>query len=223
MGFSVDLNLMVTQFSTISPQAPLSMNANLLAAARLHSQDMYGHQFQGHTNFSDGGSPASRLTAQGYNATFSGENVYAYAQSVFHGHAGFEVDWGGDPVTQGGMQTPPGHRNSIHEFVFLEVGIGVVNGINGGVGPQIVTQDFGIEGGKLNVFITGVAYYDFNANGVYDIGEGIGGVTVTVPGINYYALTSESGGSASIDNSWPRRRMKTCTHQPDQRWPTQAP
>ena len=63
-----------------------------------------------------------------------------------------------------------------------------------GVGPQIVTQDFGIEGGKLNVFITGVAYYDFNANGVYDIGEGIGGVTVTVPGINYYALTSESGG-----------------------------
>ncbi len=190
-GFSVDLSLMVSQFATISPQPPLSMNAKLLASARLHTKDMFDHQFQGHTNFSDGGRFDTRMNAQGYNWTAAGENVYSFAKSVFFGHAGFEVDWG---AGLGGMQTPPGHRENIHSRSFLEVGIGVTNGVNGSVGPQIVTQDFGIEGANLNVFITGVVYYDFNTNGFYDVGEGIGGVTVTVPGINFYAVTSESGG-----------------------------
>ncbi len=193
-AFSVDLSIMVTQFSTISSNAPLSMNAKLLAAARLHSQDMFDHQFQDHAG-SSGGSPASRIADQLYSAVWSGENVYAYAQSVLHGHAGFEVDWGDGP---GGMQSPPGHRINIHTNLFLEVGIGVVNGINGSVGPQIVTQDFGTRVGTGSdpnaVFITGVAYYDFNNNGFYDVGEGIAGVTVTVAGQNYYAVTSESGG-----------------------------
>ncbi len=192
-SFGVDLALMVSQFSTISPQPPLSMNAKLLNSARLHSQDMFDHNFQGHTNFSDGGLPASRIAAQQYNAIGSGENVYAFAQSVLYGHAGFEVDWGGDPATQGGMQTPPGHRDTLHDGFFLEVGIGVVNGRNGQVGPQLVTQDFATEFGT-STFITGVVYYDFNNNGFYDVGEGIGGVTVKVAGENYYAVTADSGG-----------------------------
>ena len=196
-GFSVDLNLMVSQFTTISNQPPLSMNAKLLTAARLHTKDMFDHQFQGHTDHAGAGSPGTRIAAQNYSAVYSGENVYAYAQSVFHGHAGFEVDWGGTPE-QGGIQTPPGHRDNIHFANFLEVGIGVTNGINGSVGPQIVTQDFGTRVGTDSdpnaVFITGVAYYDFNNNGFYDLGEGIGGVTVKVVGENYYAVTGDSGG-----------------------------
>jgi len=93
------------------------------------------------------------------------------------------------------MQTPPGHRNNIHNATGREVGIGVVDGSNGTVGPQLVTQDFGARQ-AVTPFITGVVYYDFNGNQFYDVGEGIGGVTVTVPGSGYYAATADCGGFA---------------------------
>jgi hypothetical protein len=188
--FSVDLEMMKSQFNAIAAVPPLAMNAQLLAAARLHSGDMFTNQFQGHDG-SSGSGPGQRITAQGYPWTTYGENVFAYAESAWHGHAGFNVDWGYGP---GGMQSPPGHRNSIHNANFREVGIGVVNGMNGSIGPQTVTQDFASRG---NIpMITGVAYYDLNGNSFYDLGEGIGGITVNVPGSAYYAVTAASGGYA---------------------------
>src|SRR5438270_4001409 len=51
--FSVDLALMQSQFNAIAAAPPMAMNAQLLAAARLHSGDMFTNQFQGH-NGSDG-------------------------------------------------------------------------------------------------------------------------------------------------------------------------
>jgi uncharacterized protein YkwD len=188
-AFGVDLNLMVTQMSALAPAPPVSFNAALLTAARLHSGDMFTNNFQGH--FGSGGSdPGSRLAAQGYTWAIYGENVYAASRSTPYGHAGFEVDWGVGP---GGMQTPAGHRNTIHNASLREVGIGVVNGMNGSVGPQIVTQDFASQFNPTP-FITGVVYFDFNGNGFYDLGEGVGGVRVDVSGASYYALTANSGG-----------------------------
>lgn len=189
--FGVDTNLMQSQFDAITSAPPVAMNAELLAAARLHSGDMFTNQYQGHTG-TDGSSPGDRITAQGYNWQTYGENVFAYAYSVFYGHAGFEVDWGG---TNGGMQDPPGHRENIHNAAFREVGVGVVDGTNGSVGPQIVTQDFATHF-SATPFITGVVYYDLNGNGFYNVGEGIGGVTVQVPGSTYFAVTANSGGYA---------------------------
>ncbi len=187
--FSVDLALMQSQFNAISPAQPLSMNSKLMAAARLHSGDMFTNSFQGHVG-SNGSTLGTRATAQGYNYSTLGENVYSYAASVFHGHAGFEVDWGVGP---GGMQTPPGHRINIHTNGFRDVGVGVVDGTNGSVGPQLVTQDFGTQQGATP-FITGLAYYDINPNNFFDPGEGLGGVNVQVAGVNFYAVTTNSGG-----------------------------
>jgi Cysteine-rich secretory protein family len=189
--FHVDLNLMQAQFNAIPAVPPLAMGVELLQAARLHSGDMYTNQFQGH-NGSDGSTLGTRATAQGYVWSWLAENVYATAKSVWYGHAGFNVDWG---TGTGGMQTPPGHRNNIHNAAAREVGIGVVDGSNGSVGPQLVTQDFGARQ-AATPFVTGVVYYDFNGNQFYDMGEGIGGVTVTVPGSGYYAVTADSGGFA---------------------------
>lgn len=187
--FRTDLNLMAAALSTNPPTPPLSMNGSLTAAARLQSQDMLAHNFQGHGG-SDGSDPGSRMSAQNYPWSLYGENVYAMAKSVLHGHAGFEVDWGTGP---GGMQDPPGHREVIHYAGFREVGVGVVKGTNGSVGPQLVTQDFSSRYG-LTPFITGVVYYDLNGNGFYDLGEGLGGVTVSVAGESSYAVTANSGG-----------------------------
>lgn len=192
VSFGVNLALMQSQFVSIPAAPPLSMNATLTTAARAHSQNMLQNNYQGH-NGPDG---ALTTRLQGYtsgaNGWSIGENVYAYSKSVWYGHAGFEVDWGG-PITTGGMQSPPGHRQNIHNPGFREAGIGVVLGSNGGVGPQLVTQDFGSVGGLLP-FVTGVVYRDLNGNGFYDPGEGVGGVTVTVSNANSYAVTASSGG-----------------------------
>ena len=200
--FGVNLLLMQQQFAIIQPAPPVAPNAQLTAAARRHSQDMLNKSFQGHVG-SDGSTFAQRITQAGYVYSTIAENVYAAAESVFHGHAGFEVDWGFGP---GGMQSPPGHRNTIHNALFREVGVGVVFGENqpapgsqipgsDDVGPSLVTQEFGTRQGSTPL-ITGVAYYDANTNNFYDIGEGIGGVNVTVSGTTTQAITAQSGGYA---------------------------
>ncbi len=194
-AFGVNLVLMQSQFALIPPAPPLSMNGTLTTAARAHSQNMLQNNYQGHTG--PDGSLTTRLQSYtaGANGWSIGENVYAYSKSVWYGHAGFEVDWGGS-VASGGMQTPPGHRQNIHSITFREAGIGVVlgsNGGSGGVGPQLVTQDFGMVGG-LPPFVTGVVYRDLNNNGFYEPGEGVGGVTVTVSNTNSYAVTASAGG-----------------------------
>jgi hypothetical protein len=194
-GFMVDLGLMQAEFATNPPAAPLAMNSQLMAAARWHSGDMFTNQYQGHfqTNGSTVLNPGDRIAAIGYKASTWGENVFSHAESVFYGHAGFAVDWG--PGGQGGMQSPPGHRNNMLSPLFREVGMGVVDGMNGSVGPQLITQDLATQTASP-AFITGVVYFDLNGNHFYDPGEGIGGVTVNTPGSTYFAVTADSGGYA---------------------------
>jgi hypothetical protein len=197
--FNVDLPLMVLQFSVIAPAQPVAFNAKLIDAARRHSQDMFQNIYQDHTG-TDGSTPGTRVADSGYPYQTVAENIYATAESVFYGHAGFEVDWGNGPTSVGGMQNPPGHRNNIHNPVFKEAGVGVVLGINGTVpvhysGPQVVTQELGTQQGAKPL-ITGVAYYDLNGNNFYDVGEGVGGVNVTVNGQTTSAITARSGGYA---------------------------
>jgi len=189
--FSVNLAMMQTEMAALPVAAPLAMNAKLLLAARNHSNDQFTGGFQGHVG-SDGASLGTRLTRVGYSASYYAENVYAYSKSTEFGHAGFEVDWG---YESGGMQAGRGHRAAIHAG-FREVGIGIRNGYNGSVGPQVVTQDFGVPAGAELPFLLGVAFYDFDGDNFYDPGEGIGGVTVTAQGSSYHAVTAASGGYA---------------------------
>lgn len=189
--FVVNLAMMQSEMAALVPTGPLAMNAKLLQSARTHSQDQFANSFQGHTG-SDGSNIGTRLNRVGYSASFYAENVYAYSKSPWFGHAGFEVDWGPGP---GGMQPERGHRDIIHAG-FREVGIGIKDGTNGSVGPQVVTQDFGVPAGAAIPFVTGVAYYDFDGDNFYDPGEGIGGVSVVVQGASYHAVTGTAGGYA---------------------------
>ena len=189
--FGVDLGMMEQEAAQLPAAPPLAMSARLTAAARGHSQDMLAGAFQGHTG-SDGGNPGARITAAGYAWSTYGENVFAYAESVLHGHAGFFVDWGNGP---GGMQSPRGHRDAMVRAVYREAGIGVVQGRNGDVGPQLVTQKLASAAGAAP-FLTGVIYYDLNGNGAYDLGEGLGGVLLTAAGVAGSAVSAGSGGYA---------------------------
>ncbi len=190
--YGVDLNMMASEFAALPVRPPLAMNAKLLQAARGHSLDMFTHAFQSHTG-SDGSTPATRAAAAGYSSSV-GENVYAHGASTWHAHAGFQVDWGLGGT--GGMQAGRGHRMNIHG-TSREIGIGLHLGTktSGGTtyGPQLVTQNFG-AGAANTAYVTGVVYHDRNGNAFYDPGEGLGGVTVSVAGSEYHAVTANSGG-----------------------------
>src|SRR5688572_18420292 len=102
---NVNTNLLIQQFSTNPAAAPLSFNANLLNAARSHSQFQFNNGVQTHIGPGTN-TLRERLQAANYPFFLATENVYAYSQSVAHGHAAFEIDWSGD-TANGGMQTPP--------------------------------------------------------------------------------------------------------------------
>lgn len=197
-GFEVDVPLMQQEFAALPVRPPLAMNEKLTQMARGHTQDMLDNAFQGHFS-SNGDDLGDRVAVVNYPFTSLGENVFSFSQSVFHGHAGFQVDWGDDGDTDG-MQNPRGHRDSIHGD-FREVGVGVLRGTKKNlttqqtVGPQLVTQNFGSQSNSL-AYVTGVAFYDLNGNNFYDLGEGVGGLTVNVAGSTFHGVTANSGGYA---------------------------
>ncbi|MBI2876401.1 MAG: carboxypeptidase regulatory-like domain-containing protein [Candidatus Tectomicrobia bacterium] len=196
-SFNVDRNQLKADFADYPVQPPLAFNAKLLQAARRHSNDMAAHDFQGHEGSEEDrkSTPDTRITDAGYLWQSLGENVYAYAESVFYGHAGFVVDWGVPSL---------GHRRNAINFDnsnrFREVGISIVHEDKPGteVGPLVISQDFAepLNRGSIFVFIVGVVFHDANANGFYDPGEGRSGVTILPDRGTYYAVTSASGGYA---------------------------
>lgn len=195
--YGVNLTLMKAEFAALPSRMPLAFNKELSIAARLHNQYQFDIADQTHDS-ANGNKVWHRVVAAGYDYSSVGENVFSYAKNAIHGHIGFQIDWG-PPTAPGdtdGMQNPRGHRDNIHAD-FREIGIGVINGNNTvagrTVGAQLVTQNFG-SNIYDEAFVTGVAYNDINGNSFYDPGEGIGGLTVTVQGADYYAVTAHSGG-----------------------------
>ena len=190
--FGVDLDVFAAQLAEYDAVVALAWNSPLAAAADNHSQamidaDAQGHQMPGEAVLRD------RVVAEGYDGRSRlNENVFAYAQDPLHAHAGFYVDWGG---STGGMQDPAGHRNAILSANVSEVGIGVLDAPDGlSVGPYVVTQDFGTRSG-YQAQLLGVVIDDADGDDFYDIGEGLGGITVTATGAaGTYTTTSWASG-----------------------------
>lgn len=192
--WNIDKAKTKTAFAGYQSRPPLAFHPALIQAARLHSADMAANNFQGHVG-SNGSQLDQRLAAQGYTSQGQyGENVAAYASSVWFGHCGFNVDWGTE------NQVVLGHRSNIMNFngaVYTEIGVGIQH-TNGGlgsgtVGPLVITEDFGMRSVR---YITGVVYDDKNHNGFYDVGEGLAGVQVKPSRGATWATTSTSGGYA---------------------------
>lgn len=189
--FQVDTALLRQEFSTYPARPPLAFNAELLLAARLHTNDMATNNFQSHVG-SNGFTFDKRIGNAGYTGLgrWIGENIFAYATSIWHCQAAFLVDWGNPEL---------GHRHNLLNFgatdsLATEIGIGIKTVPSpqpGHVGPIIVTQDLGNLGRR---FVTGVVYNDRNGNNFYDQGEGIPNITITPSQGAYYAITTASGG-----------------------------
>jgi hypothetical protein len=149
-----------------------------------------------------------RVKNDGFPATSTAESIET--QSSFF-PPGFtppiNPDWGVlDPESAlSGLIIDSGVPNLGHRIHLLDIGGGLSSqhqvgiGIWTGQAPTSARTDYTIDTASTSdnrAFLTGVVYRDGNGNNKYDIGEGLGGVTITVAGVG--AVTTWSTGGYSI-------------------------
>ncbi len=196
--FGVTLNQGLTAGTISATQKQvLAPNSLLLDAARGHSQWMINADVFSHTG-SGGSNPGQRMASAGYSFTGNwswGENI------AWVGTTGTPNVLSFTEQIHRNLFLSPGHRVNILEDGFKELGAGVLTGgfRSGGTTYNAVmaTQKFATSGS--NVFITGVAYTDSDKDRFYDIGEGQGGITISVTSgatLLGSSVTQSAGGFA---------------------------
>jgi hypothetical protein len=199
--FDVDLGVLREQWESLVPAQPLAWNESLINAALYHTGQMRDADLQTHqVPAIPGVRPEEpdlrdRTKNAGYTTSSAlGENVFAFVKSMLHAHAAYAIDWGNGPD---GIQDPPGHRITIMNPVYREVGISVLDGIPGNnANPMLMTQDFGGPSSFGNSFLLGVVYTDLNKDGRFNAGEGIDDVDIDIVGSGgvFETESMDSGG-----------------------------
>jgi len=191
--FGVDLDLLQDEFAAIAPAPPAAFDRRLYEASLAHSLDLIARDAQDHNG------QFARVDASGFVYTGGRASVFSYARSALNAHAAFNIDWG--PGDGTGMQPGRGHRLAIMGG-YTNVGIAAVpeNDRTTSVGPLVVSAAYlyarSSEADHYNRFLVGTVWNDLDTNGMYDPGEGLGGITVRpMPG-TFHATTSEAGGYA---------------------------
>ncbi|HLY09913.1 MAG TPA: CAP domain-containing protein [Planctomycetota bacterium] len=189
-GGGVDWKMFRDEMKALKPMPPVVFNLDLLDAARKHSYYMIHNglthdEVAGKPGFY-GASPGDRIKLSGFKGAGWAENAFAGSGGALDSHQGFLVDAGAGP---GGMQPERGHRKNMIAS-FREVGPGGVPTARG----LSVTHDFGSRDVRM---AGGVVYIDANGNNFYDVGEGVGQVTITSS--DGSAVTTWKSGAYELD------------------------
>jgi uncharacterized protein YkwD len=187
--------------STLSTSArqPLAFNLNLISAARQHSQWMLTAKSFSHTG-SNGTNAQSRMSSAGYvfpaGSTSWAENLGWAGRKLVTPLA---TDMISEILRRLFVDTgisDRGHRVNMLRDNMKEIGVGVATGSFNGFHSAMTTADFASRGS--GAFLTGVAYTDaVKHNQFYNVGEGLGGLTITATrsdGKVFTAKTWSSGG-----------------------------
>jgi len=170
---------------------PLAFNGNLNESADSHSTWMIATDTFSHTGLGSS-SPHQRMTQAGYafsGSWSSGENI-AWASTRAPAGLQDEVE-----LLHTNLMNSPGHKANILNGTFREIGIGFDTGPYQTWDGAFVTQNFARSGETM--FLTGVGMDDKDGDRFYDIGEGLGGLTVTAvssSGARYSTTTEGAGG-----------------------------
>jgi serralysin len=170
---------------------PLAFDGDLNEATEGHSQWMIGTDTFSHTG-SGGSNAGQRMTAAGYAFTGSwawGENI---AWATTRSPVGLQDEV---LLLHTNLMNSSGHRANILNDNYREVGLGFEVGDYGGRESAFLTEDFARSGSS--VFLTGVAFDDKDGDRFYDVGEELGGLTLTAvssTGATYTTTTYGSGG-----------------------------
>lgn len=171
---------------------PLAFDGDLNEAAEGHSAWMIATDTFSHTG-ANGSSAGDRMTAAGYAFSGSwawGENI-AWVSTRAPAGLQDEVD-----LLHTNLMNSAGHRANLLSGTFREIGIGFEVGQYGSYEGAFVTQNFALT--ASNPFLTGVAFDDLDGDLRYDIGEGLGNLTVSVrndaSGAQVSTTTAGAGG-----------------------------
>ena len=185
---------------TSDPKQPLAFNLNIIDATTKHSDWMLATDTFSHYEGIDPAEPPNlpnpyydagyRMETAGYAFTGTwgwGENIAWQGTTGTLPVLEFVNDIAGNLFGDKGIPER-GHRTTLMEGSFREIGIGVQTGeftdYNDPDHPNdpvtyntvMVTEDFALSGADL--FVTGVAYEDLDLNRFYTIGEAEQGVSV---------------------------------------------
>jgi len=216
--FGTSASDLATQFSSLAAAPPLAWNSALNVSATNYSNLMVTSDQQAHSL--DGLTLDQRIVNGGYSANWldAGENLFASAQSPYHAHAAFVIDWGdGNGATAGygnGIQSPAGHRDLLLNAAMKEIGIGfqsiAIPGTNTtAIGPYVVTEhlasQFRFDGTHYisDAILTGSVFQDtLLADAFYTPGEGLAGKEIDIyndtTGILVASGFSNSAGGFNI-------------------------
>ncbi|MGA0608218.1 CAP domain-containing protein [Phenylobacterium sp. VNQ135] len=165
---------LVNQYRISQGVQPLAWDPDLGESAELHSQwvlqtDTFTHEGAG------GSSPTARMAAAGYQLTGSWTTAENLALRSINGTPTLQDDV---ELLHQQLLASPGHHANIVNATLRELGVGIELGEYQGYQAVMATQNFAKTGTAF--FITGVAFDDLDGDLRYDVGEGLGGLTVTV-------------------------------------------
>lgn len=169
---------------------PLAFDGHLNDAADSHTAWMISTDTFSHTG-SGGSSPTARMADAGYALTGSWATAENIAWATTRAPSGY-----GDEVQllHTNLMNSTEHRTNLLNDTYRQIGIGFQVGEYQGHQSAFVTQDFG-KSGSSN-FLTGVAFDDLDGDKHYDIGEGLGSVTVTAHNNSTGSVLTAKTGSA---------------------------
>lgn len=176
------------EMRSITPTPPLAFNSSLASAAAAHTSYMkmrndISHQCVGEdpldkrllkAGFQHGIDGSGGLYGENIGGSFFEQNGFSVASYM---QAAFVVDWGIPAHT---------HRDTIVNPVYTEIGISVQSTPKS-VGPYLVTCDFGrsVEGVRTDgAYLLGVVLDDLDNDRFYDVGEGLGNISILIERIN---------------------------------------
>lgn len=194
--FGISLDEGVTGQIDAAPKQPVAMNATLRGVAQGHAQDMLDRDYFDHVS-PDGVTPFERISSAGYLFTAAGENL-AWRGSTGPLDAVNTVEVQHEELFVDSGVPGRGHRVTMLNALFREVGIAVVEGSfsRPADGTEFTNsfmqaQEFAAAHGG-GTFVLGVVFNDDNRNDRYDAGEGVGNVSVTLGGVS--KRTNPAGG-----------------------------
>lgn len=180
------------------PKPPLSFEAHLIESSRGHSQWMLAEDLFQHVGQS-GSTPPDRMAAAGY--PFSGS--WAAGENI--GWKGTTGDYALTDYVQQihrNLVKSPGHRSNLLSPRYEDFGTGVVPGTFTSNGRDwnavMITENFAASGGTSGPLITGVVYFDMDADGFYSPFEGVGGISISPAPASPTSVSSASGGYAVV-------------------------
>ncbi len=181
-GASIGVDL-----SGVAPAQPLAFDPRLISAAQEHSLDMSVQGYFDH-NTPQGETPGERITASGFNWESYGESIAASpGLNPAEALSALIADQGVPDL---------GHRIQLLAMTAMfqsenAVGIGILENSSGPLGNYYTIDSANAV--TTLPYITGVVMNDANGNGQYDVGEGLGNVTITIAGVDS-VTTWDSGG-----------------------------